>query len=118
MYPQIRKIPLVKLDKFLLLALAIILALHDSHLSPAPIELGQLVAKISRQDFWIWGIVNAAGLALVFMRIIGPEGAAAYNFITNFFPLMNSMRMFGYRSTSFSFGSKEIPNQNMNTKDI
>ncbi len=59
------------------------------------IELSQLVAKISKQDFWIWGIVNAGGLALVFFRIIGPEGAAAFNFITDFFPLLNSMRMFG-----------------------
>ena len=63
------------------------------------IELGQSVAKISKQDFWIWGIVNATGLALVFAKIIGPEGAAAFNFITDFFPLLNSMRMFGYRFT-------------------
>lgn len=60
------------------------------------IEIGQVVTKISRQDFWIWGIVNAIGLGLVFARIIGPEGAAAFNFITDFFPLLNSMRMFGY----------------------
>jgi heavy metal translocating P-type ATPase len=59
------------------------------------IELGRLVAKISKQDFWIWGIINIGGLALVFFRIIGPEGSAAFNFITDFFPLLNSMRMFG-----------------------
>ena len=72
----------------------------------AAIEIGQSVGKISRQDFWIWGIVNAVGLGLVFAKIIGPEGAAAFNFITDFFPLLNSMRMFGYRSR-FSFGLKK-----------
>ena len=66
------------------------------------IEMGRAVEKISRQDFWIWGVVNIAGLVLVFAKIIGPEGAAAYNFITDFFPLLNSMRMFGHSFTSFS----------------
>jgi heavy metal translocating P-type ATPase len=67
------------------------------------IEMGKSVESISRQDFWIWGIVNTLGLGLVFAKIIGPEGAAAYNFITDFFPLINSMRMFGYRMKDFSF---------------
>ena len=62
------------------------------------VELGQSVTAISRQDFWIWGIVNVIGLVLVFAKILGPEGAAAYNFITDFIPLINSMRMFGYNT--------------------
>jgi P-type E1-E2 ATPase len=69
------------------------------------IEIGQAVTRISWQNFWIWGIVNAVGLGLVFGKIIGPEGAAAFNFITDFFPLINSIRMFEYRS-GFSFGFK------------
>lgn len=55
--------------------------------------LASAVARISKQDFWIWGFVNAIGLALVFGRIIGPEGAAAFNFITDFFPIINSLRL-------------------------
>ncbi|MEI7890968.1 MAG: cation-translocating P-type ATPase [bacterium] len=61
------------------------------------IEMGRAVEKISRQDFWYWGIANSIGLVLVFTKTIGPEGAAAYNFITDFFPLLNSMRMFGFK---------------------
>ena len=64
---------------------------------PEVIDLGNYVRKISKQDFWIWGIVNAIGLALVFAKIIGPEGAAAFNFITDFFPILNSLRLFRYK---------------------
>jgi P-type E1-E2 ATPase len=70
------------------------------------VEMGRAVEKISRQDFWYWGIANATGLVLVFTKIIGPEGAAAYNFITDFFPLLNSMRMFGFNFPAFNLGLK------------
>ena len=50
------------------------------------------VQRISWQDFGIWGITNAFGLVLVFAGVIGPSGAAAYNFVSDFFPLGNSMR--------------------------
>jgi P-type Cu+ transporter len=75
------------------------IALMQDDLSKIPeaFELGNTVAKISRQDFLIWGVVNVIGLFLVFGRIIGPEGAAAFNFITDFFPILNSVRLFGYK---------------------
>lgn len=62
------------------------------------ISLGRYTARIAKEDFVIWGIVNAIGLALVFGGVIGPAGAAAYNFVTDFFPLLNSLRMFRYKA--------------------
>lgn len=64
---------------------------------PEVIGLGNYVHKISKQDFWIWGIVNAIGLTLVFAGVIHAEGAAAFNFITDFFPILNSLRLFKYK---------------------
>jgi len=61
---------------------------------PEVLEIGQSVIRIAKQNFWIWGIVNFVGLALIFAKVMGPEGAAAYNFITDFFPIANSMRLF------------------------
>lgn len=56
-------------------------------------RLARSVARVSAEDFGIWGVTNIAGLALVFGGVIGPPGAAAYNFISDFFPLLNSLRV-------------------------
>ena len=64
---------------------------------PEVFELGKLVTKISHQDFLIWGILNSAGLILAFTRVIGPESAAAFNFVTDFIPIFNSLRLFRYK---------------------
>jgi Cd2+/Zn2+-exporting ATPase len=61
---------------------------------PEALRIGQFAKKVAKQNFWIWGIVNAGGLMLVFLKIIGPEGAAAFNFVTDFFPIFNSLRLF------------------------
>lgn len=61
------------------------------------IKLSHFTLRIARQDFFIWGAVNLLGLFLVFAGVLTPATAAAYNFITDFFPLLNSVRVFKYR---------------------
>ena len=71
-----------------------IVLMHDNLAAIAQtMQLARTVAAVSSQDFWIWGVTNLAGLALVFGGLIGPSGAAAYNFISDFFPLLNSVRV-------------------------
>ncbi len=72
----------------------IILMKDDFSKIPDLIKLSKYVMKIANQDFIIWGISNVLGLGLVFTGILVPTGAAAYNFITDFFPLINSTRVF------------------------
>lgn len=71
----------------------IILMRDDLSTLPETIRLARRVREISIQDFWIWGASNGVGLLLVFTGIIGPAGAAAYNFLSDFLPLFNSMRV-------------------------
>lgn len=59
---------------------------------PQAVRLAHTAKSISVQDFYIWGFTNVFGLALVFIGIIGPTGAAVYNFVSDFFPLINSLR--------------------------
>lgn len=71
-----------------------IVLMHDNLSAiPRTIQLARDVHTISIQDFGIWVVTNGFGLVLVFSGIIGPSGAAAYNFISDFFPLLNSMRV-------------------------
>lgn len=72
--------------------------MHDNLLKLiSAIKLSRRTRKISKENFFIWGGVNSIGLALVFSFIIGPEGAAAWNFITDFFPILNALRVFRYK---------------------
>jgi Cd2+/Zn2+-exporting ATPase len=61
---------------------------------PELIRLSKYVMEIANQDFITWGITNVVGLFLVFTSILKPTGASAYNFITDFVPLLNSTRVF------------------------
>lgn len=71
----------------------IVLMRDELEMLPEAVRLAHITRRISVEDFWIWGFTNAVGLALVFGGVIGPTGAAAYNFISDFFPLINSARV-------------------------
>jgi len=60
-------------------------------------SLGRFTMKIINQDLWVWGAVNLFGLILVFGGFLNPSGAAAYNFLTDFLPLLNSLRIFKFK---------------------
>lgn len=72
-----------------------IVVLHDN-LSKLPeaIILARKTMSVIRVDMIIWLISNLFGFALVFTGIAGPALASFYNFITDFFPLINSARLF------------------------
>jgi len=60
------------------------------------IQMSKSTMKIVRQDLTLWGIINSIGLVLVFAGFLGPSAAAAYNFLTDFFPPLNSLRLFKF----------------------
>jgi len=68
---------------------------------PEAIKLSREAIFIVKENFVIWGITNVIGLYLVFSGTIGPSGAAAYNFITDFIPILNVFRIF--RAKAFKF---------------
>ena len=58
------------------------------------LEISKRTMSVVKQDFLIWGTVNAIGLALAISGYFNPSSAAAFNFVTDFFPILNSMRLF------------------------
>ena len=85
------------------------MAIMDDDLRKIPesIFISKRAIKVARQDFVIWGIVNTVGFALVFLKVLSPEGAALYNFATDFLPLMNSLRLFFPEKFSLLGGGKK-----------
>jgi heavy metal translocating P-type ATPase len=71
------------------------IALMKDDLSQLPrlVNLSKSALRVIVQNFFLWGIFNTIGLVLVSLHIIGPSGAAAWNFVTDFFPILNSLRL-------------------------
>jgi len=61
---------------------------------PEMVELSRRAMRVISSDIAIWSISNLFGFALVLLGAAGPALAAFYNFITDFFPLINSSRLF------------------------
>ncbi|MFA5386547.1 MAG: cation-translocating P-type ATPase [Candidatus Paceibacterota bacterium] len=61
---------------------------------PDLMDLSRYTMKVVRQDLIIWGATNLVGLALVFLHFLTPTGAATFNFLTDFLPLFNSLKLF------------------------
>jgi heavy metal translocating P-type ATPase len=72
------------------------IALMKDDLSQLPelVNISHHTLRVIYQNIIIWGVVNVIGLILVFTQTIGPTGAATYNFLTDFIPIFNSLRLF------------------------
>ncbi len=67
---------------------------------PKLLELRSIAHKVIavvQQNFIIWAIVNTIGLYFVFTGVFDPTRAAAYNFLTDFIPIANALRLYRYR---------------------
>jgi len=72
----------------------VVILTDDLRRLPEMVELGRRTESVIRGDVAIWIVSNLFGFALVLTGIAGPALAALYNFITDFFPLINSTRLF------------------------
>lgn len=61
---------------------------------PEIVALGKEAVRVVRTDIYLWVASNVLGFTLVLTGVAGPALAAFYNFISDFIPLGNSMRLF------------------------
>lgn len=59
--------------------------------------IARKVLSVAHQNFAFWALINSVGLYFVFTGIFDPSRAAAYNFLTDFIPIINSLRLFRYK---------------------
>ncbi len=60
---------------------------------PETMALAKRTMQIINQHFFLWAVLNILGLVLVFTGVFHPTQAAAYNFITDFIPIFNALRL-------------------------
>jgi heavy metal translocating P-type ATPase len=78
----------------------VVILTDDLRRLPDIIAMSRRTMNVIRSDMVIWALSNVIGFALVLTGIAGPAAAAFYNFITDFFPLLNSARLFRAPRTS------------------
>jgi Cd2+/Zn2+-exporting ATPase len=61
---------------------------------PEAIFLSRQSIKIIKQNFIIWALSNVVGLTLVFAGILNPVGASLFNFLTDFIPILNVLKIY------------------------
>jgi len=60
---------------------------------PEAMILGAETKRIVMRIFSIWATTNIIGLILVFTKVLNPTGAATYNFLTDFLPIILALRV-------------------------
>lgn len=60
---------------------------------PESMILAKKTNAIVRQCFLSWALTNSIGLLLVITGHLNPMGAAAFNFVTDFIPIFNALRV-------------------------
>lgn len=73
---------------------------------PEAIFLSNESIKIVKQNFIIWGLSNGLGLWLVFSGLLGPVGASAYNFLTDFIPILNVFKIYNLKINKHTYDKK------------
>lgn len=61
---------------------------------PELMKISRKTLSTIRQNLIMWGLINVIGFTLVFTGTLIPASAAAYNFLTDFIPIVNSLRLF------------------------
>ena len=72
----------------------VVLLRDDLKRIPEVVKLSKKTISVIHANMFIWALSNVLGFSLVLFGIIGPAGAAFYNFATDFLPLINSARLF------------------------
>jgi heavy metal translocating P-type ATPase len=72
----------------------VVILADDLNRLPQAVELSRRAMGVIRSDIIIWAVSNLFGFALVLTGFAGPVLASFYNFATDFFPLINSSRLF------------------------
>ncbi|MCX6702156.1 MAG: cation-translocating P-type ATPase [Candidatus Zambryskibacteria bacterium] len=70
---------------------------------PEAIFLSREALIILKQNFGIWALSNAIGLGLVFGGFLNPAGAALFNFLTDFFPILNVFRIYNLKINKHTY---------------